>query len=258
MHNQQAACKLFPFSLAEKSQSGEIPLNFISDVAVFSPDGHPDLMLMVANYNLSCFSENLFNTFSIPFPEHLNHAVKKRRAEYLASRVCIRHALSLWGIEGFILHNDADRAPIWPAGMVGALSHTDGFISLLTGYSSSGKWPGIDCEKVIEEANATSLQAIIINADEKEVMRLSGLSDGVALTVAFSLKESLYKALFPHLRQFMDFEAAEIVDCNVSASNILLRLTRHLSPEFPTGRLFTGHAQVTDDRVLSWIVVTLT
>ncbi|MCX8964994.1 4'-phosphopantetheinyl transferase superfamily protein [Erwinia psidii] len=257
MYHQKISDDLLPRFDASTSLACEPGHHLISDMAILSPAGHPDVMLMLANYHLSSFSDHLFSELAIPLPVHLNRAVTKRRAEYLASRVCVRHALSLTGIDGFILHNDANRAPIWPPGIVGSLSHTDSWIGLIVGQSSCAKLLGVDCEWVIPQARAHELQKMIISTDEKNVLQQSGLADAVALTVAFSLKESLYKALFPRIRQFMDFKDAEIVASNADASRVCLRLVRHFPADFPAGRLFTGHVLIQEDRVLSWIVTPL-
>ncbi|EXU75156.1 4'-phosphopantetheinyl transferase family protein [Erwinia mallotivora] len=228
--------------------------DFLQDIVLSSPSGHSDVILMQASYNLSSFGEGLFSDFAVPPPAHLTQAVRKRRAEYLASRVCVRHALTLMGVNDFILENDADRSPVWPAGIVGSLSHTDSSVRLLVAPSASGKLLGIDCEHVIEEYTAKKMQDMIVSAQELKVLQQSRWPYGLALTLAFSLKESLYKALYPQIRQFMDFNAAEITTCDEEAGLMVIRLARHYSTDFPAGRLFTGHVQIQQNQVLSWII----
>ncbi|UIA95208.1 4'-phosphopantetheinyl transferase superfamily protein [Erwinia tracheiphila] len=237
--------------------AGNASFNLIDNIAMLAPSGQPDVLMMLASYNLLTYSEKLFSDLSVPFPAHLRQAVKKRCAEYLASRVCTRYALGLLGVKNFILQNDQDRVPVWPEGMVGALSHTDGFISLLVGNSSCGKLHGIDCEHIIQQERVDALRETIITADENHILQQGGLYGGVALTVAFSIKESLYKALFPHTRQFMDFKTAEITACSRDTNLISLQLTRPLSARFPTGRNFTGYFNIQDGRVLTWLIASL-
>lgn len=253
MNSPPKATQIAPYSLP----SGPVPfigLSFLSDLSLASPAEYPDVLLLQARYHPHNYSEALFKDFDLPLPVHLQKAVKKRRAEYLASRVCVRYGLGLLGIDNYVLGNDADRAPIWPAGIGGSLSHTHQRISLLLAPAASGKLLGIDCEQLIRSETAKEMQEMIINADENVVLQCSGLPFATALTVAFSVKESLYKAIFPRLREFMDFNAAEIVDYCPATGTITLKLTRTFSREFPAGRLFTGHVQLGRDEVLSWIV----
>lgn len=228
--------------------------HFLHTLNCLSPADHSDVMLLQARFDLTQFDNTLFAACKIPFPESLNKAVNKRRAEYLASRLCVRHAVSQLGIEDFLLANDCDRAPIWPQGITGSLSHTHHCISLLLAKTTSGKILGVDCEQVMKHQTAQEMQSMIVTAQEMAVLRHSGLPFATALTVAFSLKESLYKALFPQLRQFMNFDAAEIVRCTPNAEQVTLRLTHTFAGGFTAGRAFSGRVLVEQDEVLSWII----
>ncbi|KAB8312254.1 4'-phosphopantetheinyl transferase superfamily protein [Erwinia endophytica] len=254
MDNPLTARHLLPCDPAFDLVIPPAALNFLSDIATFSPAEHPDVLLLRASYHPQHFCESLFNDFDLSLPAHLHKAVKKRRAEYLASRVCARFALSLMGIDNFVLSNDVTRAPVWPLGIIGSLSHTQHRVCLLLAQATCRKLLGVDCEQLISSNTADDIQKMIISEKEKAVLQRSGLPFTHALTIAFSIKESLYKAIFPSLREFMDFTSAEIVDCAPAASTIVLRLTRHFSTDFPAGRLFRGHVQFQQDEVLSWVV----
>ncbi|MEM6049308.1 4'-phosphopantetheinyl transferase superfamily protein [Erwinia sp. P7711] len=251
--DSQSVPYLLPLKPLALADSG----GFITDVTFRSPADHPDVCLIQANYNLACFDEQLFTTLRLPVPLHLNKAVRKRRAEYLASRALVRHALCRLGSDPWILANDASRAPLWPAGFCGSLSHSTQEIALLLAKAESGKLLGVDCEQVMRAETAEAMQENIITQQEKHLLMQSGLPFPDALTLAFSLKESLYKALSPRLRKFMSFSEAEIVFCAPRAEKVLLRLTTSHSSEFPAGREFTGRVERTSSRILSWIVEAL-
>ena len=54
-------------------------------------------------------------------------AVNSRRVEFATGRSCARRALARMGIREFVLRsNPVSRAPRWPAGVVGAITHTGG------------------------------------------------------------------------------------------------------------------------------------
>ncbi|MGB9097996.1 4'-phosphopantetheinyl transferase family protein, partial [Erwinia sp.] len=218
------------------------------------PAGHPETLLVTAQFDLSRFDERLYASCQLPSPVHLNRAVRKRRAEYLASRVVVRYALARMGIEGVILSNDPDRAPVWPAGISGSLSHSHQRIAVLLSRRENRLLSGVDCEQVMRPETAEEMQSRIVTAEEKRKLLESGLPFATALTLAFSVKESLYKALFPPLRQYMDFSAAEITALFPATGKVQLRLTTSFSSDFPAGREFTGQVELEADQVLSWVI----
>lgn len=238
---------LIPVALPESN-------GFITDVCFCSPADRPDTVLIKAAFDLSRFDERLFVACDIPSPTHLTKAVRKRRAEYLASRVVVRNALSRLGIEAVILSNDANRAPVWPASVSGSLSHSHQTIAVLLSRAENRLLLGVDCEHVMRTDTAEKMQSVIVSPAEKQTLLESGLPFATALTLAFSVKESLYKALYPLLRQAMDFRDAEITALHPATGQVQLRLTESFACDFPTGRVFSGHVELQAEQVLTWII----
>ena len=54
-------------------------------------------------------------------------AAPERRAQFTRGRLCARSALSQLGVDDFALLAGESREPIWPAGIVGSLSHCDSY-----------------------------------------------------------------------------------------------------------------------------------
>src|SRR5277367_2552834 len=65
----------------------------------------------------------------ISLPRELDRAVRARRTEFLAGRACARSALRKLadGRADDAIPIGPDRAPVWPAGIVGAITHAHGF-----------------------------------------------------------------------------------------------------------------------------------
>ncbi|MFS2224458.1 4'-phosphopantetheinyl transferase family protein [Pantoea sp. B65] len=219
-----------------------------------SLQGFPWLHLTEIRFDLHHFDDTLFALCDIDPPTHLNKAVKKRRAEYLASRYAARRALATFGIKDFLLQNDQQRAPVWPAGICGSLSHTAERAVIITAAARPQRWIGVDAERVIPTESAGELCDIIASASEQQVLKQCGLSLAQALTLTFSLKESLYKALFPLLRQFMDLHSAEIVALDGRTGRAQLRLTRDFNQQLQAGRLFNGYFQQQQDEITTWVI----
>ena len=114
---------------------------------------------------------------------------------------------------------------------------------------------GVDCERAMSNEVAAATHHLLITAEEKRLLAQCELPFNLALTAAFSLKESLYKALYPQLKQFMDFSAAaRIPTSGPDLTQVTLRLTHSFSAEFMAGREFTGAVRIAPDEVLAWIV----
>lgn len=214
---------------------------------------HPDIYLLDAHYNADHFSESLFSTLAIPTPAHLQRAVKKRRAEYLASRYSVQQALASWGIPSFLLGNAPDRTPVWPQGINGSLSHTHQQVTALL-TRRQDRLLGVDCERIMTGQVASETHSMLITAEEKSLLQQCSVPFATALTVVFSLKESLYKAIYPQVQQFMDFHAAEVIACSADLQQIRLRLTQACSRKMGAGREFDGEAVLQPDQVVTWII----
>ncbi len=151
-----------------------------------------------------------------PHPEDVRavaRAATKRQQEYLAGRHCARAALEQLGIRDFVLRADADRAPVWPAGIVGSLTHTgntaEGFCGVVVARTESLVSLGVDAE--LARPLPEKLWETVLTKGERQA--LDGMSEnarGVVATLLFSAKESVYKALFPLHRRFLDFHEVEV------------------------------------------------
>ncbi|MGY2196576.1 4'-phosphopantetheinyl transferase family protein [Pseudomonas gingeri] len=147
----------------------------------------------------------------LELPPALTSAVPVRQAEYLAGRYCARRAEhALYGRYSDI-PSGTDRAPIWPSGLVGSLSHAGGYALAIVGDSQSGYLPGIDVEHLAGEPEPEDVQRQIASREEMAV--LEPLLDAAgAFTLMFSAKEAIYKALYPRVRRFIDFHEVACVD----------------------------------------------
>lgn len=147
-------------------------------------------------------------------PAGLESAIDKRRREYLAGRISARHALRrLLGpaaSEGEIAGDD-DDVPQWPEGVVGSISHGAGSGFAAVAAASRYQGLGVDVERVVSVEQAGRLASRVLNEREMCLRQGSGgLSEAEMFTLAFSAKESAYKALFPRYRQVLGFSDVEL------------------------------------------------
>lgn len=186
----------------------------------------------------------------IPHHEKLNRAIVKRQAEHLAGRIAASYAIKqLTGcIE--ILKMGAQNEPIWPSGISGSISH-DSNLALSIALNNADALIGIDIETVLSESDAKHIWREVITIDEQK--QFGGLPFALGVILAFSAKESLYKALHRHVNHFFDFFSAEIIQIN--QNTLTLKLTKTLAI-FPMGAIFTLHWQQLDMQVVTLLCCT--
>lgn len=180
-------------------------------------------------------------------PTSLETAVNKRKNEFLAGRWCSRAALRRCAPE--LAHCPIDigphRAPLWPVGIVGAITHTDGFASVAVARTTEARGIGIDAEVVINNVVAMRIAHYIATEDElSAAMSAGGIGPGLALTIVFSAKETLFKALYPHVGRYFDFSAARLERIDPGDGCFQVRLLSDLTSEWTAGSVFDGNYEV--------------
>lgn len=86
---------------------------------------------------------------------------------------------------------------------------------------------GIDCEIILTESAAVEIADLILDPLEKALLLDQQLEYGLMLTLVFSAKESLFKALSPSLSNVISFHDLSI--CSISESKLVLRPTTRLN-----------------------------
>jgi len=166
----------------------------------------------------------------LPHHQRLSSAVKKRQAEHLAGRIAAAEALRFHGVADYVPGIGLHREPCWPPGFSGSISHS-GNIALATVMADDPllrEGVGIDYEEIIAPNVALDIYNGIIENAEKEPIAASPFPFNYALTLVFSAKESLFKALFRHVGRYFDFSAASI--SKIDDQQLILVLNHSLGP----------------------------
>jgi len=191
----------------------------------------------------------------LPHHQQLQKAVINRQAEHLAGRLMARDALIHLGVQATIPAIGSHRQPLWPENVMGSISHNR-YIALATVAKMTGdrlEGIGIDIESLIASDRIEEVVDGIIGAAEYAVLTSSSLSFEIALTLVFSAKESLFKALFAHVGTWFDFSAAHIESISPLTQRFVLRLAESLSPTLPAGLLFDGQWRWLDNNIVTFI-----
>ncbi|MGB7318941.1 MAG: 4'-phosphopantetheinyl transferase superfamily protein [Planktotalea sp.] len=171
--------------------------------------------------------------------EAVANAIEKRKTEFSAGRDAARAALSGLG------HNDIEilvgpyRAPIWPDGFCGSITHSREICIAGVARLADIASIGIDAERDMPLKD--ELRSAILHESELHV-------SGAEAIELFSMKEALFKALFPICGELMGFHAAK------SDGNSGLVLTRQVGA-YPEGSQFDVPTIHVSSHVISQCII---
>ena len=145
-----------------------------------------------------------------PMPEEealIARSVSKRRNEFVTVRHCARLAMGQLGVPDSPILKGEKGEPQFPNGLVGSLTHCEGYRGAVVGRQSAVRSIGIDAEPHGVLPNGV-LDAISLPVERREI---SDLPTGLHWDrILFCAKEATYKAWFPLTERWLGFEDAHI------------------------------------------------
>jgi enterobactin synthetase component D / holo-[acyl-carrier protein] synthase len=137
-------------------------------------------------------------------------SVAKRVREVTNARTCARRALAALGRPETPILRGAKGEPLWPAGIVGSITHTAGYYAAAVAESTVVRSVGVDAEEhgVLPDG---VLGHVAFGAEPGRLAALRAADPTVWWDrLLFSAKESVYKAWFPLTGRWLGFEDAEL------------------------------------------------
>lgn len=185
-------------------------------------------------------------------------AVESRRVEFTTTRHCAHLALTALGLPITPLLAGRHREPLWPAGVVGSLTHCTGYRGAAVARRTDVVSLGIDAEPV--GALPDGVLAHVARPEEIDwLRRLPGPTPWDRLL--FSAKESVYKTCYPlgaRRLSFKDVSVDVLPDSAGVPAAGALRARLHVSGSVVDGaplRCLHGRFLVTDELLLTATVV---
>ncbi len=147
------------------------------------------------------------------FPEEaaqVARAVEKRRREYATVRHCARRALARLGVPPVPIVTGERGAPRWPDGVIGSMTHCDGYRAAAVARADLLHSLGIDAEP--HGTLPPGVSELVVRPEEQAMLaELTAVEPAVHWEkVLFSAKESIYKVWFPLARRWLDFLEATL------------------------------------------------
>jgi 4'-phosphopantetheinyl transferase EntD len=180
--------------------------------------------------------------------QYVARAMSKRVQEFAAGRVCARAALVQLGYAAVALPMGDDRAPQWPAGATGSITHTDGFCAAVAATTARIRALGLDVEPAASVK--PELWHRICGPDELAIVQSQDARTAIeTATLIFSAKEAFYKCQHTLTGQWLGFSDISIT---IETNGFIVRPSRPLqiTDQFPgpwrgkylstAGRVITG------------------
>lgn len=197
-------------------------------LAIGGADVAPAFMV---RFDAGHFDPVLFSRHGVVMPASIAASVQKRQAEFFFGRYCAAQALAELGMPASEIAIGASREPLWPAGVIGSITHAGTVAAAIAMPRGRHAGIGIDIEHIVGVDECAAMRSVVVNASECAylVSLAASMSLELALTIAFSAKESFFKAVFAHVRRHLDFDAVMVEELSPSNGTITLELTLTLS-----------------------------
>ena len=185
----------------------------------------------------------------------LGAAVETRRREFATGRLCAHRALAALAAPATPILPGADREPLWPQGIVGSITHCEGYRAAAATLATRIAALGIDAEPHAP-LPAGVLHEVAAEEETEHLRTLRTTHPGVCWDrLLFSAKEATFKAWFPLTHCWLGFEHAALridPDTGTFVAYLLPTAPQTAAPRPPR---FHGRWLVARDLVLTAVVV---
>ena len=137
-------------------------------------------------------------------------AIPRRRIEFATGRACARAALLQLGVPALAIGRGPAGAPVWPAGVVGTITHCDGYRAAAVARTRDVRTLGCDAEP--HEPLPDGVVDLIAFGPERERIEalIASRPEVHWDRLVFSAKESVYKAWYPLTERWLGHEEAAV------------------------------------------------
>lgn len=141
--------------------------------------------------------------------ESLPHATEKRRREFAAGRRAAHEAMGSLGLPALAVPAGPDRAPRWPTGVVGSISHVDGICLAAVAPRAAARALGLDIERDGDLPHEI-VPEICTRGEMAWLSVQPAALRGRLATLIFSAKEAAYKCQYAISESLIGFDAMEV------------------------------------------------
>lgn len=139
----------------------------------------------------------------------VRQAIPRRQREFAAGREAAREAMARIGWSPMAIPAGPDRAPIWPGGLVGSITHTDQICVAVVGKLAQVHAIGVDIEQA-RPLHADLWPTICTTEEMHTVASLPPSERGLHVTRLFCIKEAFYKWQYPQTLRMLEFNDVQV------------------------------------------------
>jgi len=164
----------------------------------------------------------------------VERAVEKRRREFTTARACAHRALARLDLAVQPVLTGEHGEPLWPDGVVGSITHCQGYRACALAHAIDLSAIGIDAEP--DAALPEGVLGTIAGAEEEAwVLAQARVVPQINWDrLLFSAKESIYKALYPLTRYRLGFHDAVVTVASDTSPDAGIFSARLLLPRTPS------------------------
>ncbi|WP_156168163.1 4'-phosphopantetheinyl transferase [Grimontia sp. AD028] len=232
----------------EQSKMSE---RLIEEIGLFQEHRAIGVEVWWCRFNSLHLNQNLGCSLNIDIPDDIRRSVPKRQAEYMAGRILARQALASIGSNSTEVTRNVDRSPGFPKGISGSISHTRDQALCAVTSNNAINFLGVDIEYLLCHKTANDLSNHIMNTRELKFFDECKLSFRQFATLVFSAKESVYKAIYPYIKDVIGFETSEVI--GISEKHIELVLDERIGKLLPQYSTLNCQFNMTEDHIITLV-----
>ena len=170
----------------------------------------------VTQFDGTRFCDVMFEQTNIYCPDVIAHSINKRKAEYFVGRYLVANRLNELGFEYCTLESNIDRSPRFPCGAIGSISHCTNLACVVVTPSCCPDREnlGLDVQELISSDVCRDIESMIVAEQEVDLAVSVELTKEQAITLLFSAKEAIYKALAKFSTRGLNFTDAKLKQIN--------------------------------------------
>lgn len=194
-------------------------------------------------------------THQLQRPDYLMQAGQQRLDEFFAGRIAAEAILLEYFNCRQSITSMTTTLPIWPQAFKGSISHANN--TLMVMLSTQAEYLGVDIEYMVSADIAEQTAGLILTRSEQDLYwsgSIKTLSFAEYFTLIFSLKESLYKAVYPCAKNYIDFLQAELISIDMLQHTACFKFSPEIMQSYPLLQHYHTHWDQRPDHFVTYCV----
>lgn len=229
---------------------------FIKKIYQQHISGIPGICMQIEFLNKYYNDDMTLKLLGNNLPESLRNVAVKRKSEYTAGRYAVKQAFRLLDhtIDKEIAIGE-NGIPLWPQLFTGSISHTSTNAMCVVSHTDEIRSIGIDIENWFNNELFNSVASSVLTSSEYKFLNQYKSLELNIITLIFSAKESLFKALYFDVKCYFGFDAAKIVSIDLQNNTFIAELILDLNSNLKQGSQFKGIFKFYENFIFTAIII---